>query len=280
MTVWNVGHGLAIHVEAPNGSYVVIDLGSKDSFSPLQTLRWKDVRRMVITHPHEDHIRDIVNIDCARPQMLTRHKRLAENLLENAKGRYGELLTLYRDFSNKYNKSIDSEKDSSEENSLDGLTVNVFAASPEDNECLDINDYSIIVVLRLGNAKIVVCGDNERGSLEQLMRNEQFKEAVRNSWILVAPHHGRESGYCEEFVSLVNPFLTVISDTWKPGETAEKKYESMSRGYNVIDDDTGESSVRKCIQTKFEGNIGIRFGESNDPRYVGFLRVDIHKKRI
>ena len=38
MTVWNVELGLAVHVEAPNERYIVIDLGSRQGISPLKKL--------------------------------------------------------------------------------------------------------------------------------------------------------------------------------------------------------------------------------------------------
>ena len=44
------------------------------------------------------------------------------------------------------------------------------------------------------------------------MERKDFKDAVSNAYILLAPHHGRESGYNSDFVSLVNPSLTIISD--------------------------------------------------------------------
>ena len=59
MKVWAVDLGLAVHVEAPNGRYIVIDLGSKDGVEPLKTLAQKRVGYMVITHPHHDHFRRI-----------------------------------------------------------------------------------------------------------------------------------------------------------------------------------------------------------------------------
>lgn len=48
MTVWNVELGLAIHIQAPNGKYIVIDLGSTPSFSPLKTLETKHVGHMIV----------------------------------------------------------------------------------------------------------------------------------------------------------------------------------------------------------------------------------------
>lgn len=72
MKVWNVDLGLAVHIKAPNGKYIVIDLGSTKGLSPISYLHGKNVGYMVITHPHHDHFSDILNIGNARPTVLYR----------------------------------------------------------------------------------------------------------------------------------------------------------------------------------------------------------------
>ena len=72
MKVWNVDLGLAVHIKAPNGKYIVIDLGSTKGLSPISYLHGKNVGYMVITHPHHDHFSDILNIGNARPTVLHR----------------------------------------------------------------------------------------------------------------------------------------------------------------------------------------------------------------
>ena len=62
MQVWNVELGLAIHIKAPNGKYIVIDLGRKNNFSPLYQLKNEKVGYMVITHPHTKIISKIFQI--------------------------------------------------------------------------------------------------------------------------------------------------------------------------------------------------------------------------
>lgn len=117
----------------------------------------------------------------------------------------------------------------------------------------------------------MVCGDNEKASLDILMKQSGFRNAVEDADVLVAPHHGRESAYHSDFVSLVNPRLTIISDTAKSDASAADKYSAMSRGWSVNGKD------RKCITTRNDGNIEVEFGESPDPRYSGVLYVTSSK---
>ena len=60
MTVWNVNLGLAIHIKTPNYKNIVVDLGSGE-FSPIKKLMYSTIHYLVITHPHYDHISDILN---------------------------------------------------------------------------------------------------------------------------------------------------------------------------------------------------------------------------
>lgn len=46
--MWDVEHGIAVHIEAPNGNCIVTDLGSKDGVSPASSLWNKDIGYMVL----------------------------------------------------------------------------------------------------------------------------------------------------------------------------------------------------------------------------------------
>lgn len=123
----------------------------------------------------------------------------------------------------------------------------------------------------------MVCGDNEKESFTELMKNDSFRTVVANSWILIAPRHGRESGYYEDFVNLVSPDLTVISDTNNTETSVASKYSAKSKGYDVYNASTHKNEKRNCLTTRADGNIEIEFVESDDSRYIGYLHVETHK---
>ena len=87
MTVWDVQLGLAIHVKAPNGKYIVIDLGTGAyNTSPLRKRMFDNIAYMVITHPHLDHISDILNFDNNPPKVLRRPNSLTnEEIMEGVR---------------------------------------------------------------------------------------------------------------------------------------------------------------------------------------------------
>lgn len=269
MTVWNVELGLAVHVKAPNNRFIVIDLGSKQDFSPLKQLNNCDVGFMVITHPHLDHISDISNIHFAKPKVLERcHEYSRNELLEDSRECDQKTFIQYCDFVERYTESVSELDNPSSGIPFGGLTAQVFRTKICDKK--NKNNFSAIVILEYWGKRIVVCGDNETESFQVLMKNADFQLKVAHADILVAPHHGRESAYYEEFVKLVAPKLTIISDTAKSETSAVDKYTRASSGLKVLDCSTLSSESRKCLTTRNDGNIQICFGQNE-------LKVSTHR---
>lgn len=276
MTVWDVQLGLAIHVKAPNGKYIVIDLGTgtyeSGNSSPLRKRMFDNIAYMIITHPHLDHISDILNFDINSPKILQRAKSLTnEEVMEGVRYCDKAKFEKYCDINDRYNSPVryDDENNTENPDNYGGLEIQTFSTSACDHS--NFNNFSIITIFKFSGIKVVVCGDNEKDSFDVLMRRSDFKDAVRNADVLVAPHHGRESAYHSEFVSLVNPRITIISDTTKSDASAVDKYAQKSRGWKV----RGEE--RKCLTTRNDGNITVEFGESADPNYDGTLHITTSK---
>lgn len=272
MTVWNVQLGLAIHVKAPNGKYIIIDLGTgtyeSGNSSPLKRRLYDDIAYMILTHPHLDHIDDILNFDLNAPKVLQRAKNLSNSLvMAGVRSCDRDKFEKYYEINNRYNAPI-TPQDENNPNNPDmygGLNIETFSTSACDHS--NFNNFSTITVFTLSQIKIVVCGDNEIASLDILMRKSDFKLAVKNADVLVAPHHGRESAYHSDFVSLVNPRITIISDTKKSEASAANKYTHMSRGWSVA------GTTRYCLTTRNDGNIIVKFGECDDPNFSGILAI-------
>ena len=261
MTVWDVQLGLAIHVKAPNGKYIVIDLGTGTyNTSPLRKRMFDNIAYMIITHPHLDHISDILNFDINAPKILCRPPLLTnEEVMEGVRQCDRAKFEKYCQINDRYNSPVkyDDENYTGNPNNYGGLEIQTFSTSLCDHS--NFNNFSMITVFQFSGIKVVVCGDNEKDSFDKLMKESDFKNAVRSADVLVAPHHGRESAYHSEFGSLVNPRITIISDTTKSDASAVDKYTQRSRGWTV----RGEE--RKCLTTRNDGNITVEFGESTTP---------------
>ncbi|WP_298064088.1 MBL fold metallo-hydrolase [uncultured Rikenella sp.] len=276
MTVWDVQLGLAIHVKAPNGKYIVIDLGTgtyeSGNISPLAKRRYDNIAYMILTHPHLDHIDDILNFDLNSPKILHRAKALGnDEVMKDVRYCDKAKFEKYCEINNRYNSPVTPQNENYTGNldNYGGLGIQTFSTSVCDHS--NFNNFSTITVFTLSMIKIVVCGDNETESLDVLMRQRDFKSAVENADVLVAPHHGRESAYHSDFVSLVNPRITIISDTAKTNASASDKYTHNSRGFKV------DGATRYCLTTRKDGNIDVVFGESDNSNYYGTLYITTSK---
>lgn len=276
MTVWNVQLGLAVHVKAPNGKYIVIDLGTgtyeSGNSSPLLKRRYDNIAYMILTHPHLDHIDDILNFELNEPKILHRATFLSNSeVMEGVRCCDRAKFEKYCEINDRYNSPVAQENENNPDNpyKYGGLTIETYSTSACNHS--NFNNFSIITVFILSGVKVVVCGDNETESLDILMKRSDFKEAVKNADVLVAPHHGRESAYHSDFVSLVNPRITIISDTNKSGASASDKYTRISRGWKV------NGATRYCLTTRNDGNITVEFGETDDPNYSGVLDISTSK---
>lgn len=277
MTVYNVQLGLAVHVKAPNGKYIIIDLGTGVSGggneSPLLKRRNDNIGYMIITHPHLDHIDDILHFDVNSPTTLRRASEITNaEVMQGVRECDKPKFRKYCEINDRYSSPVSATTDPSNPDNYGGLSIGTFSTGLCDKS--NFNNFSIITVFQLAGCKIVVCGDNETESLDTLMGRASFKEAVKNADILVAPHHGRDSGYYDDFVSLVNPLLTIISDTYYSDASAVDKYREKTRGWTVWNKNGG-SDKRYCLTTRSDGDVQVVFGESNDPNYTSVLSVSL-----
>lgn len=283
MTVWDVQLGLAVHVEAPNGKYIIIDLGvgthkdSNSTFSPLLKRKNDDIGYMFITHPHLDHIDDIMNFEKNEPRILNTVKSISDKeVLSGVRETDKPKFQKYCDIKARYCHPVSENDDYNPKTSSNygGLAIEHFQAFDCDSS--NFNNHSTVIVLTLDNAKVVICGDNEKEALEELMKREDFKSAIKNAYVLVAPHHGRESGFHLDFVQQVNPYVTIISDKKDSNASAREKYTEHSRGYKS-DYGTGKDETRYCLTTRGDGNIIVKFGEHSSANYSGTLDITVNQ---
>jgi competence protein ComEC len=286
MVFWDVQHGHSTYIKTPNNKHIVVDLGIGDydsrneKFSPLLHLRdnyrVKQLDYVIITHPHLDHIDDILNFDALNPKVFCRPRHLTNSeVMENAKtapaGTKAKF-EKYCEINNRYNSPVDpnSTDNVDDPDNLGGMKIVSFVPSTCNHN--NFNNHSIVTVVEYEGIKVVIPGDNEACSFDELLTLTSFKMAVKNADILLAPHHGRESGWHNDFVTLVNPRLTVVSDGRFCDTSANGRYSAKSRGWKVHKRSNSSSSVRKCLTTNTDKEIYLKFGLDGTQR---FLQVTI-----
>jgi len=281
MMVWDVNHGLAVYVNSPNGRHIAIDLGTGchktgKEFSPLLHLKksWKmdKLDYLVITHPHVDHLDDILNLSSEmEPKVLCRptgikKESVLEGIDEARKPKVEKFFEINDRFT--YPIAVDSPNNPAVPENWGGLSIQTFYPGVDSD---NINNLSVVTVFEYAGIKIVVPGDNEPVSWEALLKKSGFEAAIKDADILIAPHHGRESGYHADVVKLVNPRLTIVSDKKEVETSASSKYSAASRGWKVH---KGNDDIdRKCITTRTDGWVKVEWG--NNSASKPFLSVSI-----
>ena len=276
---FDVQHGSATFIETPNKIHMLHDLGigninSNANFSPINYLNNNGINildYLIITHPDKDHIEDILNINNIVLSVFCRNNNIPMELIDekinNAQSDYDKSIFLkYKEINSSYNHPVSENNDPTIPKNNGGVEVINF--SPEKNDIKDINYYSLTTLISYVGLNVLLMGDNTKGSINELMNNDSFKNKSKNIDILLAPHHGRESCYVSEFVSHLNPRLTVISDKKDDNEvSASHKYSDKSRGWTVYNS-RGMSEKRYCLTTRNDGVINVEIGKNNNDSFL------------
>lgn len=125
----------------------------------------------------------------------------------------------------------------------------------------DENNLSLVLTLDVHGFRFMFPGDMEsRGWNNLLATCPRFRSVVSGVNILIAAHHGRLSGICEQMFDAYNcnPNLVIISDDYKRHDTQETVayYGTKAIG---ISDYRGQAGVRKVLTTRTDGEIRFSF---------------------
>jgi len=269
--IWDVQHGSAAYIRTPSGKHIVQDLGTGSygqgdkEFSPLKYLRNKggvtQLDAVIITHPHRDHLDDIFNFDLLSPRVLLRPKHLTDDDIRadnpSADERTVKIIQKYLGITKRYSQPVLDEENPFLPQNNGGAEINCFVSTGCSTS--NLNNHSIVTVISYAGFKIIIPGDNEQCSWNELLEDPRFRKAISEAHILVAAHHGRENGFFRELFDFFQPYLTVVSDGPFCDTSASSRYSAVSKGLRVKRRN-GESAVRKCVTTRNDGVVVITFG--------------------
>ena len=127
----------------------------------------------------------------------------------------------------------------------------------------DENNLSMVVFLKCHGTGVMFPGDLEKAGFLELLKLDAFRQALLQTNVYVASHHGRENGCCEETVPyLKNVYYVVISDKGYQYDTQKTVpfYSRIAKGGPF-----GSEPSRKVLTTRNDGRIAFRV----QPRIVG-----------
>lgn len=276
---WDVQHGSAVYIKMPNnGPTAIIDLGRglpnqrEKPFSPVTHLKnrygLKKIDLLVLTHPHRDHIEDILitkelPIDqvvmpfhLSKKDYFTNRIRTSDIPIFNA----------YHELSNQF-----SWKDK-----IQFGDVNLSFFCHKEAGRSRMNDHSVVTIIQYLGFKVVLMGDNESPSQKALLSNQQFLNTSSDCDLLLAPHHGRQDGYYKPMLLHLKPKLTIVSDT-RPGLTTSRyRYSALTKGLEVKSGLIRKT--RKVLSTNKDGLIRVSIGTYDNRPHIKIQNRCIKKK--
>ena len=279
LRVWDVRHGSAAYIRTPNGKHIVVDCGSGKSFSPLlwllSQLGQTRLNMAIITHPHVDHISDILSLSylspriLVRPSHLTRQDILANNKDASPTARH--IIEKYLEFDTRYVEPVVSSEDPTNPTVNGGAQIYTFI--PTGCPRTNLNNHSVVTIIEYAGCKILLPGDNEPPSWDELLSRNDFTARISGVDVLVAPHHGRDSGFHGELFDYFKPRLTIISDGRSVDTSATDRYSRVTTGWPVYRRN-GSKQSRKCVTTRKDGTVDVEIGWNGNSRPFISVTVD------
>ena len=265
---YDVEHGSCTHIITPNGKHFLVDIGTKSDKSICQHVKNNHltygvrIDYLIITHPHIDHIADLGGLFTynIKPHTLRRPRAAfpLQTVYTDTKAQMA-LKKLANEMDAEYNSAVTVDPDLPSNNG--GVEMVFFDPEVSESEKSDINNFSNVIIMKYAGFKVVLTGDNPSAKLTTMLQQYEFRQAIADATVLLAPHHGRDSDYCDDFVRAANPLLTVFSDKAIQHETqahAAQKYYTHTRGVKW------NGSERYIFTTRSDGTITFCFRSSDD----------------
>jgi len=261
LEIFDVGHGACALLTCDNGSRMMIDSGHNAStgWKPGDMLKERGVtylELLAITNYDEDHASGLPNLlEHVDVGWLLRNKSVeAESLRElKSDDGMGVGIDCLVDMIPGYTSSATP---TTSEPVFSGVERKVFYHDYPTFD--DENNLSMVLHLKINGAGFLFPGDLEKKGWEELLKRSDFQAAVADTRVLIAAHHGRDGGVCDDIFAKYGckPYWVVISDKWHIHDTQKTVdyYSSKAIGGPF----NGET--RYVLTTRSDGTIVFKFG--------------------
>jgi beta-lactamase superfamily II metal-dependent hydrolase len=277
LRIFDVEHGACTMLAGPNDAVAMIDCGHNSStgWRPSNYLRNKVGRGyldyLLITNADQDHLSDLSTLRQSRINIrhLISNSRVSPEALRLIKLRSGPVTDDAEAFLQMRTGFGASGTGTPFNQGMGGVTLSFFGLSYP--AFTNTNDLSGVFFVTFGPFKIMFPGDIEKAGWRAHLQDPAFITQLRQTTILVASHHGRESGFCEEAFEYLQPQAIIMSDKSVIHGTQEMvpTYRSKVHGDGIVV--TNELARRHVLTTRCDGDIIFRV--ENDGHYNVTVRA-------
>jgi competence protein ComEC len=239
-------------------------INPQDPIEYLEENNIKSFFRFISTHAHMDHLRDFgklnETVDISNVWVVKNKFGSDKELDKESRQSDWDTYTKFRD--NDSNNTKETKESQTNvirpmENTLEDTYaadgIKILSPNPEllekAEESKKVNVMSYVLLVQYGPHKIILGGDAEKPNWKYICN--QYGDLIKDVTILKASHHGRDTGFYEEAVKLMNPQYTIVSvgDTLKPSVDAIEKYQKYTKN---------------LLTTRWKGNVVIECHENGD----------------
>jgi beta-lactamase superfamily II metal-dependent hydrolase len=275
LRVWDVEHGqcaMLHHLQNEvAGRLAMIDSGCTADWHPSTFIRSSLGRNrldyLFITNADQDHMNDLQGLWDTGVSVhgLYRNPSYTGSQMRAIKQVSGPLTNdaqRYVNLCDTYNEPLQEPFDLH----MGGITATMFWNTYPTFQ--KTNDLSLAIFIKFGTFKMLFPGDLEKPGWRNLLTLQSFRDELKLTDILVASHHGRESGFCPEVFNFCQPSAVIISDKAKEHESQETlpDYRNVVTDSGVPVRTTGKR--RHVLTTRRDGWIQIRAGAN------GYYTID------
>ena len=202
VTVLDVGEGDAILLRDSTGASVLVD-GGPDEEKIIEKLEERGVSKLdlvVSSHPHADHMAGLVSVI----------ERLPCGKLVDADlpaGRIPERERLLKEAARRHvPRMVAREGTSIDVSSKTELEV-LYPPAEGTEDLKNINDESMVIMARVGDARALLTGDVERDGQAVVLASPTDLSCN----VLKVPHQGSANGMTEGLLRATRPSLAIVS---------------------------------------------------------------------
>lgn len=258
LKIFDVEHGACALLTCDDNTRLMIDAGhnAASQWRPGTYLKGEGITTLdmlAITNYDEDHVSGLPNlVENVDIRWLWRNKAVSAPQIKQLKSEDGMgvgIECLVERITNVF-----TGDGTSPQPTFAGLKRFGYHNSMADFD--DENNLSLVVYLECHGVGVLFPGDLENAGWRMLLEDPGFKAALQKTRVLIASHHGRASGCCDEIFEFCKPNYVVISDKGYMHDTQETVpyYRAKAVGGPFRTDGT-----RHVLTTRNDGRIGFTF---------------------